>query len=115
MDSLDPSPGAPSRLDRLYHIVLLKRRNPNVKVFVSVEPIMAFTLSFIYWLRLIAPIFVYIGYDNYYTGLTEPSLTRTRALIEELKQFTEVREKTLRERVSAKITVKNIKKLEDYL
>lgn len=97
MDFLNPSLYAPSRFDRFYWIVLLKRLNPEVRAFVSIEPIMAFTTAFLCWIKLIAPLFVYLGYDNYASGLTEPDLTQTYNFVEELSNFTDVRPKTLRE------------------
>ena len=70
--------------------------------FVSVEPIMDFMegnglTGFLSWLRDIGPKFVYIGMDNYNSGLPEPRLAKTKELIAELQKFTEVRIKTLRE------------------
>lgn len=113
IDEFDPSPYAPSRFDRFYWIVLFKRYNPGVKVFISIEPIMMYSDAFLLWLKLIKPLFVYIGYDNYNFGLTEPELTQTMALIRELSEFTEVRKKTLRSALSLKKD-KKIKKLEAY-
>ena len=67
--------------------------------FVSVEPILDFDLGvFIRWIRDIRPKFVYIGYDNYNFGLPEPPIEKTKKLIGELREYTEVRVKTLRER-----------------
>ena len=67
--------------------------------FISIEPILDFSIFFIEHLKDIAPEFVYIGYDNYpnsHPPLPEPPLEKTKALIEELRKFTEVRVKTLR-------------------
>lgn len=113
-DMIDQSLNAPSRLNRFYNIVLLQRLHPGIKVFVSIEPIMSFTLSFVYWLRLIMPFFVYLGYDNYHSGLTEPRLAQVKVLIAELEQFTEVRTKTMREQIVSKRMAENMKRLEDY-
>jgi len=51
---------------------------------------------FLSYLRDIAPAFVYIGYDNHGNHLPEPTLEETQPLIADLKEFTEVREKTVR-------------------
>ena len=64
---------------------------------VSVEPIMNFNLEyFVFMMRSIDPEFIYVGYDNYENNLPEPSLEETMKLIEKLKEFTDVRTKTLR-------------------
>ena len=65
--------------------------------FVSIEPILDFDLeAFTEWIREIKPVMVYIGYDNYGNKLPEPPLEKTKALIQSLQGFTEVRVKTLR-------------------
>ena len=77
--------------------------------FVTVEPIMKFDLDVLCeWIELLAPEFVYVGYENHGCKLPEPSLEETLALIERLKCVTEVRIKTLRERnVGGKIAEKS--------
>lgn len=66
--------------------------------FISIEPIMDFDLEiFAKWIENIAPIQVSVGYDNYHNNLPEPSLSKTLQLIERLNEFTEVRERKLRE------------------
>lgn len=66
---------------------------------VSVEPILDFDLEeFTTWIKEIGPLITYIGYDNYGHRLPEPSLSKTKALMQNLAKFTEVRPKTLRER-----------------
>ena len=68
------------------------------KKFISVEPIMDFDIeTFVEWIERIAPIHVSVGYDNWNNRLPEPSLSMTKRLIERLNEFTEVRERTLRE------------------
>ena len=74
--------------------------------FVSIEPIMDFDpwdspTGLVGWLRDIGPEFVYIGMDNHFSRLPEPTLEKTMSLIEALRAFTEVRVKTLRERWDA--------------
>lgn len=66
--------------------------------YISIEPIMDFDLEiFAKWIEDIAPIHVAVGYDNWNNHLPEPSLSNTRQLVERLSEFTEVRERTLRE------------------
>jgi hypothetical protein len=65
--------------------------------FVTIEPILDYTSDFADLIEEINPEFVYIGYDNHNCRLPEPPLASTLDLIEELKEFTEVRIKTLRE------------------
>jgi protein gp37 len=71
---------------------------PFKNKLISIEPIMDFDLDiFTQWLKEIGPTIVYVGYDNYNNGLPEPSLSKTKQLIEKLEAFTRVRVKTLRE------------------
>ncbi len=66
---------------------------------VSIEPIVDFDLKVVVrWFRDIEPIIVSVGYDNYGCGLPEPSLSKTMKLIGELKKFTKVERKQLREK-----------------
>jgi len=66
--------------------------------FVSIEPILDFDLeTFVGWIKEIKPFLVYVGYDNHEWRLPEPPLEKTRNLIRELKKFTCVIEKTIRE------------------
>ena len=70
--------------------------------YVSIEPEILFNVVIMTeWIKQIAPEFVYIGYDNHRKletlGIEEPSLNNTKRLIKELKKFTEVRLKTIRE------------------
>jgi len=65
--------------------------------FGTIEPILNFDLPrFVRWIKDVDPKFVYVGYDNYGHRLPEPSLAKTKALIAELSEFTEVRCKTIR-------------------
>jgi len=87
---------APSTLDRIYALNLIEHK----RKFVTHEPICDFDLDKVLSLdRLIKPEIVWIGYDNHKTGLDEPALFKTKALIEELKSFTDVRLKTIREKL----------------
>jgi protein gp37 len=66
--------------------------------YISIEPIIDFDLEiFIKLIEDIAPIHVAVGYDNWNNRLPEPQLSKTSQLIEKLKEFTEVRERKLRE------------------
>lgn len=67
--------------------------------FLSIEPEMDFDLDILVeWIRQIKPKMVAVGYDNYSNNLVEPSKEKTLKLIEELKKFTEVQLKTIREK-----------------
>jgi len=90
--------GAPSVRSRIYHMIQLRKARPDLKLFVSIEPILEFTnpVSFARKLEPIKPDFVFVGYDNYNNNLVEPRLEEVKELIEELEKFTEVRPKTLR-------------------
>jgi protein gp37 len=66
--------------------------------YLSVEPIMDFDLEiFTGWIEEMAPIRVAVGYDRWNNRLPEPSRTKTLQLIKRRKEFTKVRELTLRE------------------
>jgi len=63
-------------------------------LMVSIEPIMDFDLdTLVGWIKDIQPEFVSIGADSGHNHLPEPSPDKVRALIAELKQFTEIRSK----------------------
>jgi DNA repair photolyase len=73
--------------------------NIGYPIMVSIEPIMQFSLKFIERVGRLKPKFVAIGYDNYNHGLPEPSLTRTKFLMERLAAAgITVYAKTLREK-----------------
>jgi len=84
----------PSPLERSNAMAELPWKNK----LISIEPIMDFDLQIlVQWMKDISPTIVYVGYDNYSNGLPEPSLSKTKQLIEKLETFTRVRTKTLRE------------------
>ncbi len=65
--------------------------------FVSIEPILDFDLdTMVKWIEDIAPVMVYVGYDNYNNKLPEPPLSKTMKLIERLSEITIVVRKTIR-------------------
>jgi len=89
---------APNPCSRIYHMRLLHERYDFLRLFISIEPIMAFNgvASFTHDILAINPEFVYIGYDNYSHRLPEPTLEETNELIERLRMNgVEVRIKTL--------------------
>jgi len=53
--------------------------------FISVEPILDFSLKFWEKIEKINPLMVYIGYDNYGYDLPEPTLDETLSLIKKLR------------------------------
>ncbi len=60
--------------------------------FVTIEPIMDFDIEpLVQWIKVIKPRFVAIGADSKGHNLPEPSPKKLKALIEELKKFTEVK------------------------
>ena len=93
-------PGATIETDlgfgRMERIVAMRKvSSPKM---VCIEPIMNFTDDFPYKIASLKPEFVAVGYDNYNSGLVEPSLGRTQDLIAVLKDWgIKVYEKTLRE------------------
>jgi hypothetical protein len=86
------------RLERI--LAMRKLKHPKM---ICIEPIMDFGILFPHMIVSIKPEFVAIGYDNYNSGLPEPSLGRTQDLIALLKEWKiKVYEKTMRESSSAK-------------
>ena len=84
---------APSRATR----VLAMKELAWPRKHVSVEPIMDFDMDpFVEIIRSIGPELVSVGYDNYKSGLVEPSLEKTTRFIEQLETFTKVERKELR-------------------
>lgn len=70
--------------------------NHNRK-FITIEPILEFDLDIlVYWIKMIKPKRVYVGYDTKNNKLPEPLLDKTMKLIDELKKFTKVKTKLLR-------------------
>jgi DNA repair photolyase len=75
--------------------------NIGYPVMLSIEPIMEFTFELIERVGRIKPKFVAVGYDNYNHGLPEPSLKKTKFLMERLAAAgITVYAKTLREPTS---------------
>jgi hypothetical protein len=86
---------APSMAERYNSMVCL----PYPRKMVSIEPIMDFDYDlFVGLLRRISPVVVHVGYANYNHQLPEPSLEKTKQLIDDLGSFTKVKILRLRER-----------------
>ena len=73
----------------------MKELNWKHKALV-IEPILDFDPVFIDWITQISPKIVYIGYDNYNNNLPEPQLEKTKVLLREILEKTDVRAKALR-------------------
>lgn len=86
---------APSPVSRLYVAKYLRKKWRGV-LFVSIEPVLDFTLRFAEELGEISPDYVEIGYDNWNNNLPEPILMKTELLIEKLGRFTKVNRKGIR-------------------
>jgi len=72
----------------------------NCRKAVTIEPILDFDLEILkQWIWEINPEIVWIGYDNHNCGLVEPELDKTKKLIKKLEKFTDVRLKTIREKM----------------
>ncbi|MCS7136166.1 MAG: DUF5131 family protein [Nitrososphaerota archaeon] len=83
---------APKPSERIEVMKMLKHPYKGIVV----EPVMDFDNRFIQALIDIRPVFVYVGYDNYWHKLPEPPLSKTMILIRTLREFTDVRIGTLR-------------------
>ena len=93
---------APTPRTRIEAMLFVKSWRPNLKRFISVEPIIDFNMEIMLNDILdVEPHIVYVGYDNYGMlaryGIPEPPLNKTLELIDRLKSHgIEVRVKTLR-------------------
>lgn len=68
----------------------------HTRTYIAIEPVMAFDLNVMLgWIQDIKPEFVYVGKDNWKSNLKEPTREELQALIEELREITEVRLKTI--------------------
>lgn len=66
---------------------------------VTIEPILEFDLDIMVdWIRQLHPIRVYVGYDTKKTKLLEPERSKTEQLCTQMRSFTTVKLKLLRER-----------------
>lgn len=70
---------------------------------VSIEPVLEFDLSILVgWIKFINPKFISIGADSKGHGLAEPSKEKIDELVEELKDFTEIKLKSNLKRLMIK-------------
>ena len=87
---------APIPENRYYNLLGFNRKA------VTIEPILDFDLDVLkQWIWKINPEIVWVGYANHTNGLNldEPELSKTQKLIDELNKFTDVRLKTIREKI----------------
>jgi hypothetical protein len=83
---------APLPIDRLRAMQEFRERNPNARLFLSIEPIMEFdTVTFVQEIERIQPEWVYIGLDNHHADLPEPEERQIWELVYMLSKFTEPR------------------------
>lgn len=86
-------PRAPLAYYRYAHM----RDLHGFRKMVAIEPMLDFhSENLRSMISDIEPEFVCVGYDNHGYKLSEPALEKTLQLIEALREFTEVRTKTLR-------------------
>lgn len=86
---------APNPKERIRQFKRIKHWQKSI----TVEPILCFDVKELTELiREIAPARVYIGYDSKQCGLPEPSLRKTKRLMKNLAEFTDVKPKLLRRR-----------------
>lgn len=87
---------APHPERRLESLAWLKYYYPHKRTFISIEPIMPFSVDFAKKIEKAAPWRVAVGYDNYDNKLPEPPLDDTVKLIFQLQKFTDVDQKSIR-------------------
>ena len=79
--------------DRFYWFKTLK----FPRKIITIEPILDFDFDvFLDWIKEINPERVYVGYDTKKCFLPEPSLEKTKELIEELEKFTKIKLKYMK-------------------
>jgi len=83
---LAPRTSAPHVLIRLRALSKLPARK-----MISIEPVMPFTRQFPELIKSVKPELVYIGLDNYKTGIPQPTWEEILWLKDELNKLTEVR------------------------
>lgn len=88
---------APTAYDRFLYL----NAYPHNRKFVSIEPIIDFDLeTMVIWMRIIAPVIIEIGADNYGNNLPEPPWSKVEALLARLREICpEVKEKEGLERL----------------
>ena len=91
-------PNAPDPELRYLSMATLRRDYPDIRLFLSIEPVMKFDIdAMLAWILEIDPEFIYIGLDNHnkIPHDFEPTKEELSALIETAKKITEVRLKTV--------------------
>lgn len=84
---------APLVYDRIHSFEILN----HPRKVITIEPILEFNFRiFLYWLQILNPERIYIGYDTKKNDLSEPSLEKTKKLIKELEKFTIVKTKYMK-------------------
>jgi predicted RNA-binding Zn-ribbon protein involved in translation (DUF1610 family) len=92
-DGYDQFSKAPLPSKRFEAFVKIKHPRKTV----TIEPILKFNrYIFAIWIKIISPIWVWIGCDSHKNKLDEPTLAKTLQLITELKKITIVKEKLIR-------------------
>jgi len=70
----------------------------HLRKIVTIEPVLDFDVEIMKgWVHEIRPEICYVGYDSKKNYLPEPELSKVEALMEKLKERTNVRAKTIRE------------------
>lgn len=83
-----PVSKAPSPSARFWAMKQVKEWLPNAKTFISVEPIMDFSMDgLVRGILDTKPWAVAVGYDNYNNDLIEPTIIKTNALIHCLESY----------------------------
>lgn len=89
---------APLPSARILNMKLFQDMNPLAKIFVSIEPVMAFDIEFIdNYIKALEPSFVYIGHDNHHHNLPDARTDDVLRLIDRMEKYTEVRRKNIRQ------------------
>lgn len=91
---------APPAYDRFLYL----NAYPDIRKFVSIEPICDFDLeTMVTWMRITAPVIIEIGADNYGNNLPEPPWSKVEDLLKRLREICpEVKEKEGLERLKGR-------------
>jgi hypothetical protein len=94
---------APRTVGRQWDMVGLRHEHPDIRLFVTIEPILRFDLEEMVKIAECKPEFVNIGADSKGHGLPEPTRAEVMALVEALqKRGVVVRNKSNLERLVGK-------------
>ncbi len=87
----------PSKAPLPWHRYILFKDLKYPRKVITIEPIMEFRYEILLnWIIALKPERVYIGYDTKKNNLPEPSIEKTRKLIDELEHFTKVKQKYMK-------------------